>query len=71
MVRLVTGVTPTLAVVNSTVVQWSHIQTFTLLAQKDWPSTWHTVRRKYLEGENIGEFGEFVAIRQIFTLQMS
>ena len=31
----------------------------------------HTVHRKYLEGENIGEFGEFVAIRQIFTLQMS
>ena len=30
-----------------------------------------TVCGKYLEGENIGEFGEFVAIRQIFTLQMS
>ena len=26
---------------------------------------------KYLEGENIGEFGKFVAICQIFTLQMS
>ena len=30
-----------------------------------------TVRGKYLDWENIGEFGEFVAIRQIFTLQMS
>ena len=30
-----------------------------------------TVRGKYLEGENIGEFGEFVAIHEIFTLQMS
>ena len=30
-----------------------------------------TVRGKYLEGENVGEFGEFVAIRQIFTLQMT
>ena len=26
---------------------------------------------KYMEGENIGEFGKFVTIRQIFTLQMS
>ena len=31
----------------------------------------HTIRGKYLEEENIGEFGEFVAIYQIFTLQMS
>ena len=31
----------------------------------------HTVRGKYLEGENIGEFGKFVAFCQIFTLQMS
>ena len=31
----------------------------------------HTVRGKYLEGENIGEFGKFVAIRQNFTFQMS
>ena len=30
-----------------------------------------TIRGKYLEGENIGEFGKFVAIRRIFTLQMS
>ena len=29
----------------------------------------YTVRGKYLEGENIGEFGEFVANRQIITLQ--
>ena len=29
---------------------------------------WTTVCGKYLEGENIGEF---VAIRHIFTLQMS
>ena len=31
----------------------------------------HTVHGKYLEGENIGEFGEFVSIRQIFIFQMS
>ena len=30
----------------------------------------YTVCGKYLEGENIGEFGDFVAIRQTFTLQM-
>ena len=30
-----------------------------------------TVQGKYLEEENIGELGEFVAIRQIFTHQMS
>ena len=30
-----------------------------------------TVRGKYLEGENIGEFGKFMVICQIFTLQMS
>ena len=29
-----------------------------------------TVRGKYLKGGNIGKFGEFMAIRQIFTLQM-
>ena len=33
--------------------------------------TYSTVRSKYLEGENIGEFGEFMAICQNFTLQMS
>ena len=27
-----------------------------------------TARGKYLEGENIGEFGKFVAICQIFIL---
>ena len=32
---------------------------------------WNTIRGKCLEGENIGEFGEFVVICQIFTLQMS
>ena len=31
----------------------------------------NTVRGKYLEGENIGEFGEFMVSRQIFILQMS
>ena len=31
----------------------------------------YIVRGKYLEEENIGEFGEFMGIRQIFTLQMS
>ena len=30
-----------------------------------------TIHGKYLEGENIGKFGEFVAICQIFTLQKS
>ena len=29
---------------------------------------YYTVRRKYLEGENIGEFGKFIVIHQIFNL---
>ena len=32
---------PTLAVVYSTVIQWSRSRKFTLVAQKDWSCTWY------------------------------
>ena len=32
---------PTLVVVDSTTVQWSHSQKFTLVARKDWYRTWY------------------------------
>ena len=38
---------PTLLVVDSTMVRWSHTWKFTLLAWKDWPSTWHIVYTEF------------------------
>ena len=55
----------------------SYIQQISSLFEPDFGVSPHltqtptTVRGKYLEGENMGEFGKFVAICQIFTLQMS
>ena len=37
---------PTLVVVDSTVVRWSHSRKFTLVAQKDLPRMWHVCELK-------------------------
>ena len=42
-----------------------------IYAMRVWVLVYTTVCEKHLQGENIGEFGEFVAIRQNFTLQIS